>query len=55
VTTSEAGDDDVEEGGDGSHDGLEDGGDSVYDGHETCSDGVADALDLFVIISFLFT
>lgn len=46
ATTSEAGDDDAEEVGDGVDDGLEDVGDAVNDCHDASTDGLEERLDL---------
>ena len=54
VPASEAGDNDVKEGGDSSNDGLENAGDAVHDGHEARSDCVADAFDLIAVLASWF-
>ena len=51
LSAGEAGNDDVEERGDGSDDGSENTGDTVDDCHETSSNGLEERFDL-PIISF---
>jgi hypothetical protein len=46
-TAGEAGDDDVEETGDGTNDGLQDGGNAIDNGHEAGTDGAEDGFNLY--------
>jgi hypothetical protein len=50
TTAGKAGDNDVEQTGDGSNDGLEDRSNAIDDCHQAGADGAADGFDLRVLL-----